>query len=298
VGPGELDADVFQARVQDGRRALDAGEPARAAEILRRALALWRGPPLAEVAYESFAQAEIRRLEELRLAALEARVDADLQLGRHAALIAELEALVVEYPTREGLAGQLMLALYRCGRQADALDTYQRARAHLAAELGLDPGPALKALQAQILEQSPSLELATPGTGAAAALGRGSLEPVGLPARPARLLGRAADTRALINLLGHHDVRLVTVIRVGGVGKTSLAIEVAHRLAGELADGAAFVDLAPLAAGADREFRPVNDRPARRGIAAAHRAQDQPQPVRLRTPTKAGSARFRTRSSG
>jgi DNA-binding SARP family transcriptional activator len=118
VGPGELDADVFEAGVKVGRRALDAGEPARAAVLLREALARWRGPPLAEVAFESFAQAEIRRLEELRLAALEARVEADLQAGRHAALVGELDALVAAHPARERLAGQLMVALYRCGRQA------------------------------------------------------------------------------------------------------------------------------------------------------------------------------------
>jgi DNA-binding SARP family transcriptional activator/DNA-binding beta-propeller fold protein YncE len=160
VGPGELDADAFQTRVQDGRQALAAGESARAAKLLGEALALWRGPALAEVAYEPFAQAEIRRLEELRLATLEARIEADLRLSRHAALTGELEMLVADHPTREPLAGQLMLALYRSGRQANALDTYQRTRTHLAAELGLEPGPALKALQAQILEQSPALELA------------------------------------------------------------------------------------------------------------------------------------------
>jgi DNA-binding SARP family transcriptional activator len=159
VAPGALDADVFSARVEHGRRALEDGEPARAAELLREALALWRGPAMADVAYEPFAQAEIRRLDELRLAAFEARIEADLQLGHHAAQIGELETLVARHPTRERLAGQLMLALYRCDRQADALDAYQRIRTRLVGELGLEPGPALKALQAQILEQSPSLEL-------------------------------------------------------------------------------------------------------------------------------------------
>ena len=246
VGLGELDAEVFQARMEDGRRALEEREPARAADVLRKALALWRGPALAEVAYESFAQAEIRRLEELRVAALEARLEADLALGRHAAVVGELEGLVAGHPARERLAGQLMVALYRCGRQAEALDAYQRTRTHLAAELGLEPGLALKALQAQILEQSPALELAMGSTGAAAALGRGPLQPVRLPARSAGLLGREADTQAVIDLLGRDDVRLETVAGVGGVGKTRLAIEVAHRLAGDLADGATFVDLAPL----------------------------------------------------
>ena len=159
VRHGDLDADVFANRLQEGRGALDRGEAAQAAEVLRDALALWRGPPLCEVGYEEWAQPEIRRLKELRLAALECRVDADLRLGHHAELIGELEALVAAHPAREGLVGQLMLALYRCGRQAEALDAYQRTRIQLAAELGLEPGPTLRSLQREILEQAPSLQV-------------------------------------------------------------------------------------------------------------------------------------------
>ncbi len=158
VRAGELDADVFEARVEEGRRTLQAGEAARARETLREALQLWRGPALAEVSYEEFAQPEIRRLEELRLKALEARIDCDLQLGRHDDLIGELQAFIAAHPERERLAAQLMLALYRCGRQSEALETYVRTRAHLAIELGLEPGPALQALQADILAQSPRLQ--------------------------------------------------------------------------------------------------------------------------------------------
>jgi class 3 adenylate cyclase/DNA-binding SARP family transcriptional activator len=157
VKPGELDAEAFGAAVQAGRRALQAAEAERAAELLAKALGLWRGTPLAEVAFEDFAQAETRRLEELRQVAIESRIDAELQLGHHRELIGELEALAIEQPVTEGLAAQLMVALYRCGRQADALDVYRRTRTHLAEELGLEPGPALKALQTQILEQAPSL---------------------------------------------------------------------------------------------------------------------------------------------
>ena len=152
IGPGELDADMFQAGLNAGTRALEAGAPAEAAELLSEALALWRGPPLAEVTFEDFAQGEIRRLDELRIRALECRIDAELQLGRHAELLGELEGLLAAAPTREHLAGQLMLALYRCGRQADALGVYQRVRASLAQE-GLEPGPQLKALQTEILRQ-------------------------------------------------------------------------------------------------------------------------------------------------
>ncbi len=126
VAPGELDAEVFAERVREGRRALEHGDAAGASAVLSEALASWRGGPLAEVAFEEFAQAEIRRLEELRLVALETRIDADLQLGRHAELIAELESLLAREPTRERLAGQLMTALYRSGRPSDALEVYQR----------------------------------------------------------------------------------------------------------------------------------------------------------------------------
>jgi predicted ATPase/class 3 adenylate cyclase len=163
VRPDELDTERFQALVRDGRQALGTGDAARASELLAAALALWRGPPLAEVSFEEFAQAEIRRLEELRLLALESRIDADLQLGATRELIGELELLLTRHPAREHFARQLMLALYRSGRQAEALEVYQRTRAHLASEVGLEPGPGLKAVQAQILEQAPAIEMSRRG---------------------------------------------------------------------------------------------------------------------------------------
>jgi DNA-binding SARP family transcriptional activator len=116
VGPGELDLDRFQTMVEDGRRALARDDPQLAADTLRTGLALWRGPPLADLAYEPFAQAPIAQLEELRLAAVEDRIEADLALGRHEQLVGELAALVKQNPLRERLRMQLMLALYRCGR--------------------------------------------------------------------------------------------------------------------------------------------------------------------------------------
>ena len=158
VAPGELDADAFRAAVRAGREALDAGDPGRASQLLGEGLGLWRGPPLAEVSFAEFAQSDIRELEELRLEGIESRVEADLQLGRHVQLVSELEALRVEHPARERVAGQLMLALYRTGRQSEALGVYQRLRTELLDQLGLEPGPELKALQAQILEQSPALD--------------------------------------------------------------------------------------------------------------------------------------------
>ncbi len=155
VHPTELDLARFEQLLDQARD----GEPAAAAQTLREALALWRGPPLADLAYQPFAQAEIARLEELRLAALEQRIEADLADGRHAALVGELEHLVAEHPLRERLRGQLMLALYRSARQAEALDVYRTARRELSEELGLEPGEELKRLEQAILRHDPALEL-------------------------------------------------------------------------------------------------------------------------------------------
>ena len=155
--PDQLDAAAFRMGLDAGRRALARGDASEAAELLRDTLALWRGPALAEFRYEEFAQAEIARLEELRLAAHEERIEADLVLGRHDELIVELEALVTAQPLRERLRGQLMLALYRSGRQAEALQAYQEGRRTLAEELGLEPSENLQRLERQILDHDPSL---------------------------------------------------------------------------------------------------------------------------------------------
>ncbi len=153
VGPDEVDADQFEELLASGREALEAGDPERAAATLRCALALWRGPPLVDFTYHQFARGEIERLEELRLEALEERVDADLARGRHTDIVGELEALTHEHPLRERLRVHLMLALYRCGRQADALAVFREARRRLNDELGIEPGPELRALEAAILRQ-------------------------------------------------------------------------------------------------------------------------------------------------
>src|SRR3954451_2005263 len=165
VGPDELDVAVFERALAEGERALGGGEPAQAASGLRAALALWRGPALADFAYEPFAQGEIARLEELRLVAIEQRVDAELALGRHAGVVGELEALVGEHPLRERVRGQLMLALYRCERQAAALEVYRDGRNRMVGELGLEPGPALRGLQEKILDQSADLDAPTTAAG-------------------------------------------------------------------------------------------------------------------------------------
>jgi DNA-binding SARP family transcriptional activator len=158
--PGELDLHRFEAQIRAGRERLETGDARAAAGAFREALALWRGPPLADFAYERFAQTAIARLEEMRVAALADRIKADLVLGRHHELVGEIEELVAEHPLHERFYGQLMLALYRCGRQAEALEAYQQARRTLVDELGIDPSPTLHRLERRILVHDPELDLA------------------------------------------------------------------------------------------------------------------------------------------
>ena len=160
--PEEIDARRFEALAERGRAAVAAGDPAGGAAHLREALGQWRGAALADAADEPFARGEAARLEDLRLGALEDRIAADLQLGRHVECAGELERLVAEHPLRERLHGQLMLALYRSGRQADALAAYRRARRVLVDELGLEPGPELQAVERSILAHDPALEPSAP----------------------------------------------------------------------------------------------------------------------------------------
>ena len=157
--PEQLDLTLFERLLEEGRRALAGGNYERASKRLAEALALWRGPALADLAYEPFARAEAERLDEQRLAALEERIEAELALGRHSSLIGELESLSAKHPLRERLHGQLMLALYRSGRQAEALAAYRETRQHLLDELGIDPSPALQRIEQAILLQDPALEL-------------------------------------------------------------------------------------------------------------------------------------------
>jgi DNA-binding SARP family transcriptional activator/ABC-type transport system substrate-binding protein/DNA-binding beta-propeller fold protein YncE len=164
VEPGELDLETFEALLENGRAAAAAGDAAEARDSLHAALALWRAPALADLEYEPFAGVEAARLEERRLLALEARVDADLQLGSGPELVGELERLVSEHPYRERLLGYLMVSLYRAGRQSEALAVYQAGRQRLAEELGLEPGAELQELERRILRHDPGL-LATSGTG-------------------------------------------------------------------------------------------------------------------------------------
>ena len=202
VDPEAIDAVRFERAVMRAAKM----EPAERAESLSAALALWRGPPLEEFAYEGFAAAEIARLEELRLTAIEARIEADLEHGRHTAVVPELEALAQRHPLRERLQGQRMLALYRSGRQSDALEAYRRARDALDEQLGIEPGPALRDLERRILNHDPALgargiSLAAAHRDRGAAGRRPALLPRrGDPRRPDRIarVGRGSRFRVLL----------------------------------------------------------------------------------------------------
>src|SRR4051794_15565654 len=208
-----LDAARFERLAREGAGALAAGEAERASALLAEGLALWRGPPLADLAYASFAQPEIARLEELRLAALEDRVEADLALGR--AVAGELEALVAQHPWRERLRRQLMLALYRAGRQAEALEAYRETRRVLVDELGIEPSPELQELERAILMQDPAL----------AATARGEPDDFVGRGRELDLLGARLDDA----MAGRGS--LVLLAGEAGIGKSRLCAELASRAA-------------------------------------------------------------------
>lgn len=207
VEPGALDSQRFLELAADGRRALAAGDPDRAAALLDEALSLWRGLAFADVAYEPFVQSEIARLEESRLGALEDRLEADLARGRDAAAVGELQALLADNPLRERLAAQLMLALYRSGRQAEALEVFQRTRKTLVDELGLEPGEQLRGLQEAILRQDPELRP------------RGAPPPASVSRPRGRVRGLAVAT-ALVSVLG--VAALVVLLTRGSAAATRI----------------------------------------------------------------------------
>ena len=214
VGADDLDLHRFEHLVEEGRGALAGGRPGDAAERFREALALWRGPPLADFTSERFAEAEIGRLEELRLAVLEDRIEADLALGQ-GDLVGELEALITRDPLRERLRGQLMLALYRAGRQSEALEAYRETRSTLVEEAGVEPGPALQRLEAAILRQDPGLERSLVSE---APSERSRVAFVGREGELAELLAAFGDAQGSRG-------RLVMLVGEPGIGKSRLADE-------------------------------------------------------------------------
>ncbi|MGY1683257.1 BTAD domain-containing putative transcriptional regulator [Geodermatophilus sp. SYSU D01176] len=239
VDPRQVDALRLADLVAEARAAAGT-DPERATRRYREALGLWRGTPLAEFPDARWAAPEAARLTELQLAAREELVDLELAAGRHTEVLAELESLTAAHPLRERLHARLMLALYRSGRQADALAAYQRARAVLDAELGLAPGAELRSLQEAVLQQDP--DLGAPARAAPPEAPPSPAPPPRLPPRLTSFLGRDADLRRLVALL--RASRLVTVTGPGGVGKTSLAVEAARAAAAGSGDGVGLVRLA------------------------------------------------------
>ena len=230
-----IDSRRFERLAAEGRAALFAEDAGLAARLLSEAMDLWRGPALVDVVYAEFAAHEAARLEELRLSTFEDLADAELAVGGHDQLIPRLQAFVAAQPLRERARAQLMLALYRAGRQSDALAEYRAMRRTLVEEIGIEPGPALQALERAILVQDESLAAAT-------AAKRG----VELPAAPTPLLGRGGELAEATDLLRSGRARLLTLTGPGGIGKTRLATEIARRLASDERRSAVFVDLSHL----------------------------------------------------
>ncbi len=267
VAPGELDLEEFKRLADAGRRLLSLGDATRAGPLLHAALGLWRGRALEDADLPGLGE-QIAGLEERRLAVLEDRLQADLGLGRHGELVAELEALVGTYPLRERLRGQQMLALYRAGRPAEALAVFRDTRATLREQLGIDPGPELDRLQRAMLARDPSLELppalsergtqaadaggeaarTKPGAAAGEQLAAASPPvPAQLPAAVSSFVGRVEHLQALDALLAVEQPAPAVVISalagMAGVGKTALAVHWAHRVRERFGDGQLYVNL-------------------------------------------------------
>jgi predicted ATPase/DNA-binding SARP family transcriptional activator len=236
IDPELIDARRFE-RLVESARSVSSSSPRAAIERVDEALVCWRGAPLADFAYHEFALPEVTRLEELRLNAIEVRIDATLELGRYRDLVPELEALVAQHPLREGFRGQLMRALHASGRRADALRVYRDGRERLVEELGLEPGSELQRLEQAILLQDPSVE---PVEAPRVAEGN-------LPVETTTFVGRGADISEVVARLDRS--RLVTLTGPGGSGKTRLALRVAAQRAEAFPGGVWLVELGALADG-------------------------------------------------
>src|SRR5215831_8132706 len=246
VDDGELDISRFEALVSGARAAARDGSWDQAARQARSALALWRGEPLADIGSEALALREIPRLAEMRLQAMETHIEADLHLGRHDDVITELRGLAGAHPLREHLHGLLMLALYRSGRQAEALAAYRHARRVLIDELGTEPGAALRELHQAVLTGSPGLAAPSLTPGAAPRPAR--VVPRQLPSAVPHFAGRAAELEALSRLSDQVGARTRTLMiaaigGTAGVGKTTLAVHWAHQAADRFPDGQLYLNL-------------------------------------------------------
>ncbi|THA71763.1 AfsR/SARP family transcriptional regulator [Streptomyces sp. A0958] len=246
VTPDELDATAFLDLTRRGHRALHDGDFAAAADLQRRALVLWRGPLLGDIPHGPLLEGAAVRLDEARTTALDERVRAELHLGMHRELVPELHELAAEYPLREEFHAHLMVALYRCGRQAEALRVFTQLRQTLVEELGIEPGPRSRRLQRLILEGDPALARPEPAGGVG---GPGGGVPGGdtaLPARDPLFVGRADELGAVERLLRSASDTggdVVAVTGMPGAGKTALAVEAAHRAADAFPGGLRFWDL-------------------------------------------------------
>ena len=241
VDPQSTDAGSFERSVQEAAQDREAGDPSSAALSLSGALALWRGRPCPDLDEHSWATSEVARLEELRRTAQEELADARLETGGHHAMVGDLEAAATEEPLRERRWAQLILALYRCGRQADALRSFARLRATLAEQLGIEPSPDLVTLERSILLQSSELGYHAPagsGHGPIAAPRHRSV----LPTPPNSFIGRSLQVPEVAKLV--RNGRLVTLTGAAGCGKTRLALAVAAQLGNTFAGGTHFVPLA------------------------------------------------------
>lgn len=263
LGDGGLDVRAFSVLTERGRAAAEAGNWAEAAMLLRQALRLWRAEPLADIPSRLLRDREVPPIEDQRLQALATRIDADLHLGRHGEVVAELRQLVATRPLQEQFHAQLMLSLYRSGRQADALTAYQDVRRVLADELGIDPGPELKVLHQRILAADSDLLLpadaGSSGSGPVAlsaataghrhpAAARGNMVPRQLPAAARHFVGRAQALKALAGLAAEtakpsHSTVIAVIDGTAGIGKTTLALHFAHQVAGQFQDGQLYVNL-------------------------------------------------------
>ena len=247
VNTADVDACRFEDLLTEGRRMLRDGTAAAAAEVLVEALALWRGPPLADVPRGPLAAAEADRLEELRLSAVELRIEADVTCGNAAGVVAELSHLTAASPLRERFWYLLMRALAQCGRPAEALVAYARAQEVIAGELGADPGPELQQLHRRILSSQASTA-ASAGGGEPPVLVYSTVIPRQLPGAVRHFTGRASELRQLAGFLanGSGAGQTVVISAIGGtagVGKTALAVQFAHQVAHKFPDGQLYVNM-------------------------------------------------------